>query len=255
METASATAVNSDTTDFCLSQVVRRVGARPTESEGLATKKEVSTSKSTAGLLLLDSSLSPMWFNREAVQILGYPDNVESLTNSEFLLRETMRARLLTTSPAGESVFVKEVQSGRRRYCCRAFPIDSHGEELCQPTAVLLERARLGPVPLSQVCQQFNLTQREQEVLVHLLQGIRNKEIADRMNISSNTVRAFLRLIMIKTGVSSRSAIVGKILTTQRSAELITSPLLSRANVSQAKVAVRPGYPMQFAEETNTLVG
>jgi len=196
-----------------------------------------------------------MWFNREAVQILGYPDNVESLTNSEFLLRETMRARLLTTSPAGESVFVKEVQSGRRRYCCRAFPIDSHGEELCQPTAVLLERARLGPVPLSQVCQQFNLTQREQEVLVHLLQGIRNKEIADRMNISSNTVRAFLRLIMIKTGVSSRSAIVGKILTTQRSAELITSPLLSRANVSQAKVAVRPGYPMQFAEETNTLVG
>jgi DNA-binding CsgD family transcriptional regulator len=189
-----------------------------------------------------------MWFNREAVQILGYPDNVESLTNSEFLLRETMRSRLLTTSPAGESVFVKEVQSGRRRYCCRAFPIDSHGEELCQPTAVLLERAPLGPVPLSQVCQQFNLTQREQEVLVHLLQGIRNKEIADRMNISSNTVRAFLRLIMIKTGVSSRSAIVGKILATQRSAELITSPLLSRANVSQAKVAVRPGYPMQFAE-------
>jgi DNA-binding CsgD family transcriptional regulator len=190
-----------------------------------------------------------MWFNREAVQILGYPDNVESLTSSEFLLRETMRSRLLTTSPAGESVFVKELQSGRRRYCCRAFPIDSHGEELCQPTtAVLLERAPLGPVPLSQVCQQFNLTQREQEVLVHLLQGIRNKEIADRMNISSNTVRAFLRLIMIKTGVSSRSAIVGKILTTQRSAELITSPLLSRANVSQAKVAVRPGYPMQFAE-------
>ena len=255
METASATAVNSDTTNFCLSQVVRRVGARPTESEGLATNKDVSTSRSAAGLLLLDCSLSPMWFNREAVQILGYPDNVESLTNSEFLLRETMRARLLTTSPAGESVFVKEVQSGRRRYCCRAFPIDSHGEELCQPTAVLLERAPLGPVPLSQVCQQFNLTQREQEVLVHLLQGIRNKEIADRMNISSNTVRAFLRLIMIKTGVSSRSAIVGKILTTQRSAELITSPLLSRANVSQTKVALRPGYQMQFAEETNTLVG
>jgi DNA-binding CsgD family transcriptional regulator len=53
-------------------------------------------------------------------------------------------------------------------------------------------------------------------VLVHLLQGIRNKEIANRMNISPHTVRAFLRLIMIKTGVSSRSAIVGKIMMTQR---------------------------------------
>jgi DNA-binding CsgD family transcriptional regulator len=108
---------------------------------------------------------------------------------------------------------------------------------------------------LSQVCQQFNLTQREREVLEHLLQGIRNKEIAERMNISSNTVRAFLRLIMIKTGVSSRSAIVGKILTTQRSAELITSPVLSRANVAQAKVVVRAGSQMQFAEEISSLIG
>jgi DNA-binding CsgD family transcriptional regulator len=76
---------------------------------------------------------------------------------------------------------------------------------------------------LSQVCQQFNLTQREQDVLVHLLQGIRNKEIANRMNVSPNTVRTFLRLIMIKTGVSSRSAIVGKILTAQRHTELISA--------------------------------
>jgi DNA-binding CsgD family transcriptional regulator len=260
MEPASTTAANSGITDFCLSPMVaknrpRRAGATSIESEGLPTNKEVSTLKPAAGLLLLNSSISPMWFNREAVQILSYPENVESLTNSEPLLRETIRSRLLITS-ARESVFVKELQSGRRRYCCRAFPIDSHADELCQPTtAVLLERAPLGPVPLSEVCQQFKLTQREQEVLVHLLQGIRNKEIADRMNISSNTVRAFLRLIMIKTGVSSRSAIVGKILTTRRSAELVTSPLLSRANVSQAKVALRPGYQMQFAEEINTLVG
>jgi DNA-binding CsgD family transcriptional regulator len=88
---------------------------------------------------------------------------------------------------------------------------------------------------LSQVCQQFNLTQREQEVLVHLLQGIRNKEIANRMNVSPNTVRAFLRLIMIKTGVSSRSAIVGKILTIQRRPELIAAspgPYLRAASVN-----------------------
>jgi DNA-binding CsgD family transcriptional regulator len=256
MEPTSTTAANPGATDFCVSQMAaknrpRRVGATPAESEGLATKKEVSTSKSAAGLLLLDSSLGPVWFNREAVQILSYPDMVESLTSSEFSLTETIRSRLITTSSAGESVFVKELRSGKRRYSCRAFPIDLHAEELCGPaTAVLLERAPSEPVPLSQVCQQFNLTQREQEVLVHLLQGIRNKEIADRMNISSNTVRAFLRLIMIKTGVSSRSAIVGKILTTQRCTELITSPLLARATVPDGKVPVRPGYQMQFGSRS-----
>jgi DNA-binding NarL/FixJ family response regulator len=42
-----------------------------------------------------------------------------------------------------------------------------------------------------------------------------NKVIADRMNLSSNTVKPFLRLIMIKTAASSRSAIVGKIIMTQ----------------------------------------
>jgi DNA-binding CsgD family transcriptional regulator len=178
-----------------------------------------TASKSSAGFLLLDSSLSPVSFNGEAVQILSYPDNVENLTSSE-LLTEKIPSRLTTQRSPGESVFVKEFKSGRRRYFCRAFLIDSHSKEPCQPSiAVLLERGSSGIVSLSQVCQQFNLTQREQEVLEYLLQGIRNKEIANRMNISPNTVRAFLRLIMIKTGVSSRSAIVGKIMLAQRTCQ------------------------------------
>jgi DNA-binding NarL/FixJ family response regulator len=47
------------------------------------------------------------------------------------------------------------------------------------------------------------------------VQGLSSKEIADRMNISSNTVKTFLRLIMIKMGVSSRMAVVRKIITTE----------------------------------------
>jgi len=70
--------------------------------------------------------------------------------------------------------------------------------------------------PLLGVSQQFNLTQREQEVLKHLVQGLTGKAIANRMNISPNTVKAFLRMIMIKMGVSSRSEVVIKIIMTQR---------------------------------------
>src|SRR5258708_5196295 len=221
MEPTRNTAVNSGRNEVCVSRMVGnvrpgRVGATPAQTEVVAAKKAVA-SKSAAGFLLLDSSLSIVSFNGEAVQILSYPDNVENLTSSELLLTETIRSRLITQPSSGESVFIKEFKSGRRHYFCRAFLIDSHAKEPGQPTtAVLLERGPSGLVLLSQVCQQFNLTQREQEVLVHLLQGIRNKEIANRMNISPNTVRAFLGLIMIKTGVTSRSAIVGKILTIQR---------------------------------------
>ena len=222
MELERSAAINSGITDFCVSRIagkirLRRVGATPAQAERLEAKNEVPASKSAVGFLLLDSSLNPVGFNAEAIRILSYPDNVESLTSSQSLLTETIRSRLITQSSPGESVFVKELRSGRRRYFCRAFLIDSCTKELCQPTAaVLLERGPSRSVPLSQVCRQFNLTQREQEVLEYLLQGIRNKEIAKRMNLSPNTVKAFLRLIMIKTGVSSRSAIVGKILTAQR---------------------------------------
>jgi DNA-binding CsgD family transcriptional regulator len=219
MEPTHSAAMNSGITHFGVSRMagkirLRRVAATPAQPEGLTTKKGVSASKSETGFLLLDSSLSPVGFNAEAVRILSYPDNVKSLKSSEFLLTEAIRSRLITQPSPGESVFVKELRSGSRHYFCRAFLIDSHTKEPSQPTtAVLLERGPSRSVPLSQVCQQFNLTQREQEVLEYLLQGIRNKDIANKMNLSPNTVKAFLRLIMIKTGVSSRSAIVGKILT------------------------------------------
>jgi DNA-binding CsgD family transcriptional regulator len=222
MESTGTTATNSEANEFCIGRTLgkirpRKVGATSAQAQGLATKKGVSASKSAAGFLLLDSSLSIVSFNGEAVQILSYPDNVTILTNSDLLLTETIRSRLITQPSSGESVFVKQFKSGRRHYFCRAFLIDSHAKEPGQPTtAVLLERGPSGLVLLSQVCQQFKFTQREREVLEYLLQGMSSKVIANRMNLSPSTVKAFVRLIMIKTGVSSRSAIVAKIMMIQR---------------------------------------
>jgi DNA-binding CsgD family transcriptional regulator len=214
--------MNSGMNDFCIGRMVSKVrlrkpGATLAHAEALATQKRISPPKSTAGFLLLGSSLRPVSFNAEAVQILGYPDNVKNLANSELLLTEKIQSSLIIRPSTGESVFVKEFRSGRRHYFCRALLIDSHAKEPSQPSiAVLLERGPCGLISLSQVYQQFNLTQREQEALQYLLQGMRNKDIANQMNVSPHTIRAFLRLIMIKTGVSSRSAIVGKIMMTQR---------------------------------------
>jgi DNA-binding NarL/FixJ family response regulator len=81
--------------------------------------------------------------------------------------------------------------------------------------AVLLERAPSGIISLARVSLKFKLTSREQEVLQYLLQGLDGKAIAKRMSISPNTVKAFLRLIMTKMDVSSRSAVVVKIMMAQ----------------------------------------
>jgi len=192
----------------------KRISADET-SESLAQKK-VPPPKSAAGFLLIDSSLNPISFNAEALQILSYPDNLADLKHSDVSLTGKIWSSLISQRPSGESPFVTEFRSGRRRYFCRVFLVNSPSKDASHASiAVLLERGPSGLVPLAQVSEQFNLTQREQEVLEYLLQGLSSKEIANRMNLSPNTVKAFLRLIMIKAGVSSRSTMVAKIVMIQ----------------------------------------
>ena len=77
---------------------------------------------------------------------------------------------------------------------------------------VVLERGAYGVCTLSEISHEFHLTQREQEMVTLLIRGLGNKEIAERLGISVNTVKTFLRLVMIKMGVRSRSRIVSTVL-------------------------------------------
>ena len=56
------------------------------------------------------------------------------------------------------------------------------------------------------VCQDSNqeeLSERETEILVQLVKGLSNKEIADRLNISIHTVISHRKNIVEKTGIKS----------------------------------------------------
>ena len=61
------------------------------------------------------------------------------------------------------------------------------------------------------------LTEREEEILAFLAEGLSNKEIADRVNISYDTVRAHLRHIYEKLHVRGRTEAVKKYLTSPKS--------------------------------------
>jgi DNA-binding CsgD family transcriptional regulator len=170
------------------------------------------TPRSSEGFLLLSSAMVPSFINRAAAEILFYPQKPEDFgEHFQEVLAKRVRDVLLSKGSSKMSALVTEFSSGRRVYRCRSYRIGAIDQGDSQAGfAAIFERGASGTFAVSQVSERFHLTIREREVMQYLLSGLTTKEIATGMAISPNTVKAFLRMIMVKMGVSTRSAIVGK---------------------------------------------
>jgi DNA-binding CsgD family transcriptional regulator len=173
----------------------------------------VSMAPSVNGFLLLDAGLNLIASNDPALQILCFPSRADRIKQPKVFVADRVRTTLVDHQHQSGPAFVKEFKSGKRRYICKSFQVDCNGPYAVQPAfAVLLERDEASSYSaLTEVSEHYDLTQRERETVEFLLQGFTSKEIATRMKISPNTVKAFLRLVMVKMKVSTRSGIAGKI--------------------------------------------
>lgn len=182
------------------------------EKNGPSTKnaqptKRVSLPISLPGLLVLGQKRELIACNSEAVNILLYPNkagkprDLRALVASKLPLDDFLKA--------GEMKTVEFI-SGRRRYRCSAHPLEIRGNHTLT-TAFLLHRSPSSELMLSSISAKYNLTARERETTGYLLHGLTSKEIAQQMNISPNTVKAFMRLVMTKMGVTTRAGIVGRL--------------------------------------------
>jgi DNA-binding CsgD family transcriptional regulator len=187
--------------------------ATPASTSASSPKASTSPAASSPGFILLDPRFRPVAFNAEAVQILSFPTKPERIKSTALFLSDKIRSSLLNGQAANGPEFVHEYKSGQRVYLCRSFRIDCKGESKMPIAGILLlERPASGVTALSELSRQFDLTTRECQTVALLLEGLTSKEIATRMKISPNTVKAFLRLVMVKMSVSTRSGIVGKII-------------------------------------------
>lgn len=176
----------------------------------------MSTRTTRPGLVVVDRFQSLIASNEEAIQILAFPSHSDQHSRPLPLLKEKIGSCLRNGHNGNGSGSVHEFRSGKRIYLCRSFNLKISAKNGAFSTAHLLlfERKDKNEKTLLDACGRFGLTPREQETIHLLLQGLTSKEIAGRMSISPNTVKAFLRLAMVKMGVSTRSAIVGKVLGT-----------------------------------------
>lgn len=92
---------------------------------------------------------------------------------------------------------------------------------LCIPDEPLVRSSRLLIImeqlnqklecPNAKIQQQYHLTEREQMVIIYLMLGFTNKEIANRLNLSEYTVKEHLKRIMQKTKTTTRTGLLARI--------------------------------------------
>ncbi len=66
--------------------------------------------------------------------------------------------------------------------------------------------------PDASMQQRYRLTEREQMVIIYLMLGFTNKEIANRINLSEYTVKEHLKRIMQKTQTTTRTGLLARMI-------------------------------------------
>ena len=166
------------------------------------------------GLIVTDMSLETIAMDDGAVWILrtSADEGGHSIEQGVVIPKE-VRDALGSGNPADLPATKLRFRIGAYGYNCRAFVMRPGNGATHEPMLALhLQRDSSVTDAVRLLAAQFNLTDREEEALKAIAVGLTSKEAAERMNISPNTVKSFMRLIMIKMGVASRAGIVGKLL-------------------------------------------
>lgn len=170
---------------------------------------------SRLGLIILNRALQPLAADHGARMILadcdGHPEDLSSTDVADIppAVAELLRSRSWT-SVSGTSVMLRGSDAN---YKCTLFRVESQTPAPDPAMMVLhFERGISPEDAIHHIAESCNLTLRELEVLRGLSMGMTSKEIAAQLEISPNTVKSYIRLIMVKIGVTTRSGIVGKLL-------------------------------------------
>ncbi len=114
----------------------------------------------------------------------------------------------MLTTFEGDVEIQRALRAGARGYLLKSMPPKELVEVVRQ---VYAGKMRIPPEIVSQLAEHMGeeaLTERETEVLQHIAGGNRNRDIAEQLFISEETVKVHIRHIMEKLGASDRTQAV-----------------------------------------------
>jgi DNA-binding CsgD family transcriptional regulator len=166
-----------------------------------------------SGIALFDMFNRQIASDQGAMQILADSSNGKTGSSEAMALPAEVLEAIRLRKPGDLSCLTTQFELNNSKYICRSYVIFSETEGGITPmVAVHFESHPHSEDPIGPLADEYGLTSREREALRGIAHGFTTKELADRMGISPNTAKTFVRLIMIKLGVTSRTAILGKLL-------------------------------------------
>ena len=171
-----------------------------------------SASMAVEGLIIVDEDFDLVALDSGAEAILSHMNGHKGISGRDIRLpREILNFLNAPSEPEAEETY-QSLKIGNHEYAFRKLFIRPRSDGV-QPMLALYFKRELAVIDaVLQATAEYHLTDREQETLIGVTMGLTSKEVAQRMDISPNTVKAFLRLIMIKMGVLTRAGIVGRLL-------------------------------------------
>jgi DNA-binding CsgD family transcriptional regulator len=161
----------------------------------------------SVAVFLLNSSGEVIAANEHTSGIAACPVPPKLLRSIKDVCAATIRRFVACNQSSAGCAWSTEFSLGDLMYRGRAFPLPP--DLFPAHTVFLLERVPTRREVLSRLCAEFRLTRRELETVELLARGLTNKEIAVTMGLSCNTVKTFLRSVMLKLRISTRAGVIG----------------------------------------------
>lgn len=186
----------------------------------------ITDQRAGPGIIVLSSSLQLLHMNRQASELCKKINKVEhsgdhskqahgvlptALTelSSEIIKALTVR----TEAKDWEQFEVKRLAGASEQpILLRGFGLPDRGGISNSRLVITMEEVgRRQQFNTDQAKERFQLTNREQAVVEHLAKGWTNKEIANALNITEQTVKEHIKHIMRKTNSTTRTGILAQI--------------------------------------------
>lgn len=180
--------------------------------------------QSATGVILFSSTGQRLFMNTEAqacirkLQPLSTRESGDCLIPEEIhtVVRDLISRLLHCSHPKDcESIQVERLCfANDQRLLLRGFCIPD--EPLAKNSRFLVIMEQLNQqtlkCPDTNMQQRYHLTEREQMVIMYLMLGFTNKEIANRIHLSEYTVKEHLKRIMHKTQTTTRTGLLARMI-------------------------------------------